>query len=363
MPTIGQSKPVFSPVGSQSKLSAGAQSIRPTSPIPGFSGGRRPQLKVPSPVVTSTSPRPRQNSAPEPSTPHRRTASPVPRGQLSTTLSAQLSPRQIMSSTMSRHLSSGSQGVRSATSMGHRTYHETDNSQQSQHRRRTSLGGRPTVQITRTEATSGDANESIYGLGLNPASSSASSMGLEMPSEEPTSPSTSSSSSIGSLGRVQPSQLLQSSGLQQSKKSDVSAGYRPVRGDELDEEFARILNASPAQIQVKRLSEGKYYFGGKVEEKAGRVVNTGGKTVLCRIMEYGRSTGGSVEDSGASFDTSALRRPDPVASRSPRPRTKSLNSASSAQATPARTRKVLVRVGGGWQDLDIYLLDHGSFGK
>ncbi|KAG0232432.1 hypothetical protein BGX31_005161 [Mortierella sp. GBA43] len=373
-------RPIFSPVGSLSKLSPGAQANRSTSPIPGFSSGRRPQLKVPPPVVTNTPSRPRQNSAPETPTPNRRsiTPGPTPRSRAqsaaqSSALSAQLSGA--FSSSGSRHLLTGTQNGRSATSMGHRSHQETE-SAQPQRQRRTSLGSRPTVQVSKMDAAS-EESESIYGLGDNLTSGSGSSMRLEMPTEEPNSPSTSSSSSIGSSSRIQPSQSSQAQErqprnpqLKTTSEEESVAPYRPIRGDELDEEFARIYNASFARIPVRRLGEAKYYFGGRVEERGGKVVALGGKTALCRLMEYGRATAGPEDDSGNTVDeqqqqgtrrdaiAKLLRRPEPAASRSPRPRTRSLNSASaSAPGTPARNRKVMVRVGGGWQDLDLYLLD------
>ncbi|KAK3828663.1 MAG: hypothetical protein J3Q66DRAFT_16415 [Benniella sp.] len=385
-PTVNASsaKPVFSPVGSQRKFSTGAHPLRTTSPVPGFSGTRRPQLKVPPPVTTKSPTRPRQNSAPE--TPRIRSISPGP--------AAQRSPRHVsFSSSTSRHLPAGAQGTRSATSMGHRSPQESERAHQS-HQRRTSLGVHPVVTVeAATPGIPGESAGLIYELGLDQAVSGS---GDEMPFEEPTSP-TSSSSSIGSHGRIQPSQLLQTHERQRkqqpSKKPerpDVSAKahfeegpitpYRPVRGDELDEEFARILNASQARMQVRRLGEGKYYFGGRFEERTpGKVIPVGGKTILCRLMEYGRAAAPE-EDVGVSSgtedasqqqqqtrrDTTAklLRRPEPAGGRSsPRPRTKSLNSATSSASVGARSRKVMVRVGGGWQDLDLYLLEHGSYGK
>ncbi|KAF9100462.1 hypothetical protein BGX27_000399, partial [Mortierella sp. AM989] len=183
---------------------------------------------------------------------------------------------------------------------------------------------------------------------------------------------------------------------QRSEKSGAEsiAPYASVRGDELDEEFARIVNNSPIRMQIRRLGEGKYYFGGRVEERAhGKLVALGGKTVLCRLMEYGRVGASTAEDSGVSSGGShsgtedailqqlqqkqqqqqssrrvlpqaaakTLRRPEPAASRSMRPRASSYTNTSSSSVT--RNRKVMVRVGGGWQDLDIFLLDHGSHTK
>jgi hypothetical protein len=170
--------------------------------------------------------------------------------------------------------------------------------------------------------------------------------------------------------------------------------YAGTRGDALDDEFARILNASPIQMQVRRLAEGKYYFGGKVEElSTGGYSAVGGKMVLCRLMEHGRPANGTEEDSGVSSGGShsgtedaiqqqqqlkrqptitrpvpaaaakTLRRPEPAAQRNTRTRATSNTSTTSTGAASGKSRKVMVRVGGGWQDLDLFLLDHYSLTK
>ncbi|KAF9101669.1 hypothetical protein BGX27_011383, partial [Mortierella sp. AM989] len=144
--------------------------------------------------------------------------------------------------------------------------------------------------------------------------------------------------------------------------------YHATRGDELDEEFAKVVNRSPIQIQIRRLGEGKYYFGGRVDEQHNSLV--GGKMVLCRLMEYGR-IGSGEDDSGVSSGGSHSGTDDSLHPSTNNPRTQigRRNPAGSLAASQAeeasrdskkRPRKVLVRVGGGWQDLDIFLLDHSS---
>ncbi|KAF9415097.1 hypothetical protein BGZ94_000192 [Podila epigama] len=176
------------------------------------------------------------------------------------------------------------------------------------------------------------------------------------------------------------------------------APYVPVRGDVLDQEFARIVNASPVQMQIRRLAEGKYYFGGRLEDQPGGTLAVGGKMVLCRLMEYNRlSFSGTNGASGAQQQQQQQSGPPPVRPRArsnsnlvptvvtgrttraasvgslPVVTTSASASAAAAAAAAATTkatatttttgatrkaRKVLVRVGGGWQDLNIFLLDH-----
>ncbi|KAF9953226.1 hypothetical protein BGZ72_005600 [Mortierella alpina] len=174
------------------------------------------------------------------------------------------------------------------------------------------------------------------------------------------------------------------------------APYMPIRGDELDEEFGKVLNATPVPVQIRRVGEGKYYFGGRVEEQAhGGMSVAGGKMVLCRLMEYGRVNASNDDDSGVSSGeshssvedelqqqqqqrsiqqpqktsqlqqprwnalskvASVLRRPEPAHSRTSRPRARSVNNAPLATAGKS-SRKVMVRVGGGWQELNVFLSD------
>ncbi|KAF9282262.1 hypothetical protein BGZ68_006098 [Mortierella alpina] len=169
------------------------------------------------------------------------------------------------------------------------------------------------------------------------------------------------------------------------------APYMPLRGDELDEEFGKVLNTTPVPVQVRRVGEGKYYFGGRVEEQThGGLSVAGGKMVLCRLMEYGRVNSSNDDDSGVSSGgshssveddlqqqqqqqqktsqlqqprwnalskvVSVLRRPEPAHSRASRPRARSVNNAPSATVGKS-SRKVMVRVGGGWQELNVFLSD------
>ncbi|KAG0234412.1 hypothetical protein BGW42_006622 [Actinomortierella wolfii] len=118
--------------------------------------------------------------------------------------------------------------------------------------------------------------------------------------------------------------------------------YVPIPGDELDEQFAKVVNANPIQMKVRRLGEGKYYFGGSLEGQH----LTGGKLVLCRLMEYSRSGYGVDEDSGVSSGDSHSGLED-----------SGVDGKQGADGKKRRS-KVVVRVGGGWQDLDIFLFDH-----
>lgn len=87
--------------------------------------------------------------------------------------------------------------------------------------------------------------------------------------------------------------------------------YKPDPRDPLDKEVANIVNRSPIPIQCSKKSDhgdGKYYFGNELTPSLG-----GGKKIYtCKLMTY--------ENSGRN--------------------------------------KVLIRVGGGWQDLEIFLLEH-----
>jgi hypothetical protein len=87
--------------------------------------------------------------------------------------------------------------------------------------------------------------------------------------------------------------------------------YKPDPRDALDKEVANIVNRSPIPIQCSKKTghgDGKYYFGNELTPSLG-----GGKKIYtCKLMTY--------ENSGRN--------------------------------------KVLIRVGGGWQDLEIFLLEH-----
>ncbi|KAG0019865.1 hypothetical protein BGZ81_009557 [Podila clonocystis] len=403
--TPSQIKPAFSPVGSNSKLSTGIQSTRSTSPAP---GARKSQLKVPPPVVTNQHVRMRTLSAPGPSpTSHsymRETASAAAKALNNGPRPQPFSPPVARSPGQQQRPSS-----RSVSQSGYRSGPEEDKSQ----RRRSSLSNshfpgdgsppppmptRSALKVTpqtRVYTKSGsytyDRIDSAYG----PGPGSATSMGPEFvampPFEEPTSPSASSSSSSVTSATMSnsripmPSQRRTSQSYQDDKKlpgvvedkiqiEDVTP-YVPMRGDVLDEEFAQIVNASPVQMEVRRLAEGKYYFGGRLEDQPAGTVMVGGKMVLCRLMEYNR-----LSFSGAS-GSEAQKVQEALASASTRPRSRSstltpvvpagratraasvgsvpvTTTTSTALRSGRKTRKVLVRVGGGWQDLDIFLLDH-----
>jgi hypothetical protein len=91
--------------------------------------------------------------------------------------------------------------------------------------------------------------------------------------------------------------------------------YVPDRKDPLDLEIARIINASPITIKCQRApqGQGRYYFGNELSPSLG-----GGKKVYtCKLMTY----------SGRRSNNTPLN-------------------------------KVLIRVGGGWQDLEIFFLEH-----
>ena len=91
--------------------------------------------------------------------------------------------------------------------------------------------------------------------------------------------------------------------------------YRPDPKDALDVEVAHIINASPISIQCSRAEQGKYYFGNELS-----LSSMGGKKLYtCKLMTYTDRKGGQIKNN-----------------------------------------KVLVRVGGGWQDLEFFLLEHSS---
>lgn len=95
--------------------------------------------------------------------------------------------------------------------------------------------------------------------------------------------------------------------------------YHPDPKDPLDVEVAHIVNASPISIQCVKGGNnqpGKYYFGNELSTSS-----MGGKKLYtCKLMTYGDRRGGQFKNN-----------------------------------------KVLIRVGGGWQDLEFFLLEHSSF--
>lgn len=92
--------------------------------------------------------------------------------------------------------------------------------------------------------------------------------------------------------------------------------YRPNPKDALDKEIGMIINSSPIPIQCQKAAgqhEGRYYFGNELTPSLG-----GGKKIYtCKLMTYD-------------------------------------NNRNQSQ----KRNKVLIRVGGGWQDLEIFLLEH-----
>ncbi|POG79283.1 hypothetical protein GLOIN_2v1529380 [Rhizophagus irregularis DAOM 181602=DAOM 197198] len=87
-----------------------------------------------------------------------------------------------------------------------------------------------------------------------------------------------------------------------------SPQYTPLKNDPLDIEVAKVVNSSPLSVKVERAGNDKYYFG---SEGGGR----DRKIYLCRLMNY------------------------------------------------ASSKKVMVRVGGGWKDLDMFLLDYSLMSR
>lgn len=112
--------------------------------------------------------------------------------------------------------------------------------------------------------------------------------------------------------RVGSPMIKQSSSPQQQQ----SGKYRPNVKDPLDKEIGFIINSSPVPIQCQKAAgqqEGKYYFGNELTPSLG-----GGKKIYtCKLMTY---------------DNNRTQSP--------------------------KRNKVLIRVGGGWQDLEIFLLEH-----
>ncbi|KAG1206878.1 hypothetical protein G6F35_011117 [Rhizopus arrhizus] len=75
------------------------------------------------------------------------------------------------------------------------------------------------------------------------------------------------------------------------------------------------MNASPISIRCQRVEPGKYYFGNELS-----LSSMGGKKLYtCKLMTYTDRKGGKLKNN-----------------------------------------KVLIRVGGGWQDLEFFLLEHSS---
>lgn len=100
------------------------------------------------------------------------------------------------------------------------------------------------------------------------------------------------------------------------KQQQQAGKYRPNSKDPLDKEIGMIINSSPIPIQCQKAAgqhEGRYYFGNELTPSLG-----GGKKIYtCKLMTYD-------------------------------------NNRNQSQ----KRNKVLIRVGGGWQDLEIFLLEH-----
>ncbi|KAG0347265.1 hypothetical protein BG004_008088 [Podila humilis] len=339
-----QYKPVFSPAGSRSKLSTGIQ-----APLNGQTPATR-KTQLPQPA-SRTTPQPvsRTTSGAGAASPHRpqsrgygrEASSPVPNNYASPTASSRLPTTP---STRQRQVSSNGnqfgysrpEGRSSPASPLQRNYYDE---------RPQYSGSRPGSSAGSTSSVS----RSAYSYRSY---------------DEPASPSASSTSSVSSAGRYHPGQQqqkhYQKSLPEMMGKLDIQIEdvepYIPTRGDELDEQFARVVNKSPIQMKIQRLGEGKYYFGGRTQEQNSGVTLVGGKLVLCRLMVYGRLNGD--DDSGVSSGGSHSGTDDGL--NVPRPK----SSMDRRSGTPVghegqkKPSKVLVRVGGGWQDLDIFLLDH-----
>ncbi|KAG0342289.1 hypothetical protein BG000_005804 [Podila horticola] len=322
-----QYKPVFSPAGSRSKLSTGIQ-----APLNGTTPATR-KTQLPQPASRST---PGAGAA-SPNRPQsrgygREATSPTP-GYGASPASSRLptsASRQRQVSSPSNQFGYSSHGPEGRSSPAQRGYYEE----------RGQYGSRP-----------GSATGSVSSVSRSAYSYRS--------YDEPPSPSATSASSVSSASRYHSQQHYQKSLPEMMEKMDIHIEdvepYVPIRGDELDEEFARVM-------KVQRLSEGKYYFGGRLQEQGSGMTLVGGKLVLCRLMVYGRLAG--EDDSGVSSGGSHSGTDDGLhVPSSGRP--KSSMGRRSGTSTPSgddqkKPNKVLVRVGGGWQDLDIFLLDHSS---
>jgi hypothetical protein len=92
--------------------------------------------------------------------------------------------------------------------------------------------------------------------------------------------------------------------------------YKPDKNDALDVEISHIVNTSPVVIECQRAQPGRYYFGNEASVSS----IAGKKLYACKLMTYKDRKNGQF-----------------------------------------KRNKVLVRVGGGWQDLEFFLLEHSSF--
>ncbi|KAF9119624.1 hypothetical protein BGW39_000166 [Mortierella sp. 14UC] len=376
MKAPNQFKPVFSPAGSISKLSTGIHStLSSPATTTTTTGARKTGLPLPSSRPPSQQ---RSNMSPSPQLQRpqsrgygREAASPVPNNYASSTTSS----NRLSTSSVSS-LTTGRQRQFSSNNTNVQGYHGYGAQEG-----RASPG---TAYLTSRQSQHGQYDDRAYSR-PGSASGSTSSLGRDpyhhyQSYEEPTSPSASSSSSITSASRFHQQHYGRDQhelGERMEKMKIHIEDIKPyvaIRGDELDEEFGRVLNANPIQMQVHRLGEGKYYFGGRIEDQS----LVGGKLYLCRLMEYGRSgeedsgvsSGGSHSGTDDGLHPSSGARSRSQAGRHNPSGLATIYSAGSLAGLQAeentrrdnkkRPRKVLVRVGGGWQDLDIFLLDHSS---
>ncbi|CAO3586906.1 unnamed protein product [Absidia cylindrospora] len=103
--------------------------------------------------------------------------------------------------------------------------------------------------------------------------------------------------------------------------------YTPDPKDALDVEVAKIINGNPIRIQCERGTQpGRYYFGHELNPTPGG----GRKVYTCKLMTY---TNRERRTNGFGVQT------------------------THGKSTTTR-KKVLTRVGGGWIDLEIFLLEH-----
>ncbi|KAI9263272.1 hypothetical protein BDA99DRAFT_559827 [Phascolomyces articulosus] len=108
-----------------------------------------------------------------------------------------------------------------------------------------------------------------------------------------------------------------------SYQVEEHSAYKPDPKDPLDVEVAKIVNASPIAIKCQKgpnAGSGRYYFGSELSPSVGG----GKKLYTCKLMSY----------------TGTRRR-------------------HTSTTEKAARNKVLVRVGGGWQDLELFLLHYG----
>ncbi|KAI7851199.1 hypothetical protein BDC45DRAFT_445832 [Circinella umbellata] len=122
-----------------------------------------------------------------------------------------------------------------------------------------------------------------------------------------------------SLGRQQQQQQLFVPEYDDNDNNDQM--YIPNPKDPLDREVARIVNASPISVKCSKgpLGGGRYFFGNELNPSVGG----GRKLYTCKLMTYEN------------------------------------NNNSQRRSKPAQN-KVLIRIGGGFEDLELFLLRYGT---